>query len=469
MVGYRLVAEHDGPVAISVFDLFSVGIGPSSSHTVGPMRAARTFAEGLADDGLLSDVVRVRAELFGSLGATGRGHGSDRAVILGLEGERPETVDTATVLDRVAAVRAAGRITLLGKHEAALATDDLVLHRRTSLPFHPNGMRFFAYSAAGEVLRERSYYSIGGGFVVDEEAAGADRIKPDDTALRYPFTTGDALLAHCAESGLPISGVMLANETAWRSEDDVRAGLLEIWSVMQQCVQNGWSHEGILPGGLKVRRRAPELYQRLCAEQYSTDPLRVMDWVNLFALAVNEENAGGGRVVTAPTNGAAGILPAVLHYYVRFVPGASDDSVVRFLLTAAAIGVLYKENASISGAEVGCQGEVGSACSMAAGALCEVLGGTPQQAENAAEIGMEHNLGLTCDPIGGLVQVPCIERNAMAAVKAINAARIALRGDGQHIVSLDKVIKTMRDTGADMKSKYKETSRGGLAVNVIEC
>lgn len=452
-----------------MFDLFSVGIGPSSSHTVGPMRAARTFAEGLADDGLLSDVARVRAELFGSLGATGRGHASDRAVILGLEGERPETVDTATVLDRVAAVRAAGRITLLGKHEAALATDDLVLHRRTSLPFHPNGMRFFAYSAAGEVLRERSYYSIGGGFVVDEEAAGADRIKPDDTALRYPFTTGDALLAHCAESGLPISGVMLANETAWRSEDDVRAGLLEIWSVMQQCVQNGWSHEGILPGGLKVRRRAPELYQRLCAEQYSTDPLRVMDWVNLFALAVNEENAGGGRVVTAPTNGAAGILPAVLHYYVRFVPGASDDSVVRFLLTAAAIGVLYKENASISGAEVGCQGEVGSACSMAAGALCEVLGGTPLQAENAAEIGMEHNLGLTCDPIGGLVQVPCIERNAMAAVKAINAARIALRGDGQHIVSLDKVIKTMRETGADMKSKYKETSRGGLAVNVIEC
>jgi L-serine dehydratase len=390
-------------------------------------------------------------------------------VILGLEGERPETVDTETVLDRVAAVRAAGRLSLLGKHEAALAEDDLVLHRRASLPFHPNGMRFFAYSGGGEVLRERTYYSVGGGFVVDEAAAGADRIKADDTALRYPFTTGDALLVRCAESGLPISGVMLANETAWRSEAEVRAGLLEIWSVMQQCVQNGWSHDGILPGGLKVRRRAPELYQRLCAEQYSTDPLRVMDWVNLFALAVNEENAAGGRVVTAPTNGAAGILPAVLHYYVRFVPGASDDSVVRFLLTAAAIGVLYKENASISGAEVGCQGEVGSACSMAAGALCEVLGGTPLQAENAAEIGMEHNLGLTCDPIGGLVQVPCIERNAMAAVKAINAARIALRGDGQHIVSLDKVIKTMRETGADMKSKYKETSRGGLAVNVIEC
>jgi L-serine dehydratase len=456
-------------VAISVFDLFSIGIGPSSSHTVGPMRAARTFAQGLSDDAALSAVARVRVELFGSLGATGRGHGSDRAVILGLEGERPETVDTAVVRERTAAVKAAGRITLLGEHEAALAADDLVLHRRTSLPFHPNGMRFFAYSSGGDVLRERTYYSIGGGFVVDEAAAGADRIKPDDTALRYPFTTGDALMQRCAESGLPISGVMLANETAWRSEAEVRAGLLEIWSVMQQCVRNGWSREGILPGGLKVRRRAPELYQRLCAEQYSTDPLRLLDWVDLFALAVNEENAAGGRVVTAPTNGAAGIIPAVLHYYVRFVPGASDDAVVRFLLTAGAIGVLYKENASISGAEVGCQGEVGSACSMAAGALCEVLGGTPEQAENAAEIGMEHNLGLTCDPIGGLVQVPCIERNAMAAVKAINAARIALRGDGRHIVSLDKVIKTMRETGADMKDKYKETSRGGLAVNVIEC
>jgi L-serine dehydratase len=456
-------------VAISVFDLFSVGIGPSSSHTVGPMRAAATFADGLAEDGVLSDVARVRAELFGSLGATGRGHGSDRAVILGFEGERPETVDTATVRERTAAVRAAGRVNLLGKHEAALGEDDLVLHRRTSLPFHPNGMRFSAYSAGGDLLRERTYYSIGGGFVVDETAAGEGRIKPDDTTLRYPFTTGAELLGYCAESGLPISGVMLANETAWRGEADVRAGLLEIWSVMQQCVHNGWSQQGILPGGLKVPRRAPELYQRLCAEQYSTDPLRVMDWVNLFALAVNEENASGGRVVTAPTNGAAGIVPAVLHYYVRFVPGATDDAVVRFLLTAGAIGVLYKENASISGAEVGCQGEVGSACSMAAGALCEVLGGTPEQAENAAEIGMEHNLGLTCDPIGGLVQVPCIERNAMGAVKAINAARIALRGDGRHIVSLDKVIKTMRETGADMKDKYKETSRGGLAVNVIEC
>ncbi|PZS15496.1 MAG: L-serine ammonia-lyase [Pseudonocardiales bacterium] len=456
-------------MAISVFDLFSVGIGPSSSHTVGPMRAARRFVEGLSDDGVLGEVSRVRAELFGSLGATGHGHGSDRAVILGLEGERPETVDTETVRERTDAVRAAGRISLLGEHDAALGDDDLVLHRRTSLPFHPNGMRFFAYAAGGGLVRERTFYSVGGGFVVDESAAGADRIKPDETPLRHPFTTGDALLERCAQSGLPISGVMLANETAWRSEQEVRSGLLKIWAVMQQCVQNGWTHEGVLPGGLKVPRRAPELYRRLCSETYSTDPLRVMDWVNLFALAVNEENAGGGRVVTAPTNGAAGVLPAVLHYYVRFVPGASEDGVVRFLLAAGAIGVLYKENASISGAEVGCQGEVGSACSMAAGALCEVLGGTPEQAENAAEIGMEHNLGLTCDPVGGLVQVPCIERNAMAAVKAINAARIALRGDGRHIVSLDKVIKTMRETGADMKVKYKETARGGLAVNVIEC
>jgi L-serine dehydratase len=456
-------------VAISVFDLFSIGIGPSSSHTVGPMRAARTFAVGLADDGLLSEVVRVRAELFGSLGATGHGHGSDRAVVLGLQGERPETVDTAGVLERVAAVKAAGRIELLGKQEVALGEEDLVLHRRTSLPFHPNGMRFFAYGASDGLLRERTYYSVGGGFVVDETAAGTDRIKADDTVLRYPFTTGAELLDRCAEAQLPISGVMLANETAWRPEAEVRAELLNIWAVMQQCVQNGWSQGGTLPGGLKVRRRAPELYQRLCAEQYSTDPLRVMDWVDLFALAVNEENAAGGRVVTAPTNGAAGVLPAVLHYYVRFVPGATDDGVIRFLLAAGAIGVLYKENASISGAEVGCQGEVGSACSMAAGALCEVMGGTPAQAENAAEIGMEHNLGLTCDPVGGLVQIPCIERNAMAAVKAINAARIALRGDGRHIVSLDKVIKTMRETGADMKVKYKETARGGLAVNVIEC
>jgi L-serine dehydratase len=460
---------HDDGVAISVFDLFSIGIGPSSSHTVGPMRAARTFAAGLADDGLIGDVTRVRAELFGSLGATGHGHGSERAVILGLAGERPESVDIVAASDRVAAVRRTGRVALLGSFDVALAEDDLVLHRRTSLPYHPNGMCFFAYGAGEAVLRERTYYSVGGGFVVDEAAAGADRIKPDDTVQKYRFRSGDELLRHCAEAGLAISAVMLANETAWRTESEISDGLLAIWAVMQQCVQNGYSNEGTLPGGLKVPRRAPELYRRLCSEQFSTDPLRVMDWVDLFALAVNEENAAGGRVVTAPTNGAAGIIPSVLHYYTRFVPGASDDGVVRFLLCAGAIGVLYKENASISGAEVGCQGEVGSACSMAAGALCEVLGGTPAQVENAAEIGMEHNLGLTCDPVGGLVQIPCIERNAMGAVKAINAARIALHGDGRHIVSLDKVIKTMRETGADMKVKYKETARGGLAVNVIEC
>jgi L-serine dehydratase len=455
-------------VAISVFELFSIGIGPSSSHTVGPMRAALTFVEGLADDGQLDAVTRVRAELFGSLGATGHGHGSGRAVLLGLMGERPETVDIASGAQRAADVRATGRLELLGKHPVTMTEDDLVLHRRESLPYHPNGMKFFAF-AGDELLRERTYYSVGGGFVVDEHASDGDRIKADDTVLPYPFLSGAQLLERCGETDLPISGVMLANELAWRSEAEVRAGLLEIWTVMQQCVQNGWTNEGTLPGGLKVPRRAPELYQRLCSETFATDPLRVMDWVNLFALAVNEENAAGGRVVTAPTNGAAGVLPAVLHYYVRFVPGATEDGVVRFLLCAAAIGVLYKENASISGAEVGCQGEVGSACSMAAGALCEVLGGTPEQVENAAEIGMEHNLGLTCDPVGGLVQVPCIERNAMAAVKAINAARIALRGDGRHIVSLDKVIKTMRETGADMKVKYKETARGGLAVNVIEC
>ena len=452
-----------------MFDLFSIGIGPSSSHTVGPMRAARTFAQGLADDGDLDRVARVRAELYGSLGATGHGHGSDRAVVLGLQGERPETVDTSTVRERVAAVREAGQVALLGTHPVTLGEDDVVLHRRMALPFHPNGMRFFALDAEGAVVRDRTYYSVGGGFVVDEQAAGADRITQDATPVTYPFTTGAQLLERCAESGLPISGVMLANETAWRPESEVRAGLLHIWAVMQECVRNGCANEGTLPGGLKVPRRAPELYRRLCDENFSTDPLRVMDWVDLFALAVNEENAAGGRIVTAPTNGAAGVLPAVLHYYMRFVPGADDDGVVRFLLTAGAIGVLYKENASISGAEVGCQGEVGSACSMAAGALCEVMGGTPAQAENAAEIGMEHNLGLTCDPVGGLVQVPCIERNAMAAVKAINAARIALRGSGEHIVSLDKVIKTMRETGADMKVKYKETARGGLAVNVIEC
>ncbi|AXO32846.1 L-serine ammonia-lyase [Micromonospora chalcea] len=455
---------------ISVFDLFSVGIGPSSSHTVGPMRAARTFVAGLKADGQLADVARVRAELFGSLGATGHGHGSGQAVLLGLEGEVPETVDTDSVGPRVERIRTQRRLDLFGSQGIDFDPDaDLVLHRRRSLPYHPNGMTFAAYDAAGNEVRTRTYYSVGGGFVVDEEAAGADRIKADATRVRHPFLTGAELLKVTTETGLSISEVMLANELSWRSEADVRAGLLEIWRVMRECVENGCTRDGVLPGGLKVRRRAAEMRRSLEAETGSQDPLRAMDWVTLFALAVNEENAAGGRVVTAPTNGAAGIIPAVLHYYTRFVPGASEEGVVRFLLAAGAIGVLFKENASISGAEVGCQGEVGSACSMAAAGLAEALGGTPEQVENAAEIGMEHNLGLTCDPVGGLVQIPCIERNAVASIKAITAARLALRGDGVHHVSLDKVIKTMRETGADMKVKYKETARGGLAVNVIEC
>ncbi|MFG2047495.1 L-serine ammonia-lyase [Micromonospora sp. NPDC048935] len=455
---------------ISVFDLFSVGIGPSSSHTVGPMRAARTFVAGLKADALLTDVARVQAELFGSLGATGHGHGSGPAVLLGLAGESPETVDTDTVGPRVERIRAERRISILAAHEIDFDPDrDLTLHRRRSLPYHPNGMTFAAYDDSGAELRRRTYYSVGGGFVVDEAAAGADRIKPDSTQVRYPFLTGAQLLEVTNRTGLSISEVMLANERSWRSEADIRAGLLEIWRVMRECVQRGCERDGVLPGGLKVRRRAAELRRGLEADAGTPDPLHAMDWVTLFALAVNEENAAGGRVVTAPTNGAAGIIPAVLHYYSRFVPDADDDGVVRFLLAAGAIGVLFKENASISGAEVGCQGEVGSACSMAAAGLAEVLGGTPEQVENAAEIGMEHNLGLTCDPVGGLVQIPCIERNAVASIKAITAARLALRGDGVHKVSLDKVIKTMRETGADMKVKYKETARGGLAVNVIEC
>ncbi|MFG1776520.1 L-serine ammonia-lyase [Micromonospora sp. NPDC049048] len=455
---------------ISVFDLFSVGIGPSSSHTVGPMRAARTFVAGLKADGVLTGTARVQAELFGSLGATGHGHGSDRAVLLGLAGEAPETVYTDTVDGRIARIRAERRLSLLDAHEIDFDPDrDLVLHRRRSLPYHPNGMTFVAYDDAGAQLRVRTYYSVGGGFVVDEAAAGADRIKPDTTRVRHPFLTGAQLLDVTASTGLSISEVMLANELSWRSEGEVRAGLLEIWRVMRECVERGCSRTGVLPGGLKVRRRAAELRRSLETESDPADPLRAMDWVTLFALAVNEENAAGGRVVTAPTNGAAGIIPAVLHYYTRFVPGACEEGVVRFLLAAGAIGVLFKENASISGAEVGCQGEVGSACSMAAAGLAEALGGSPEQVENAAEIGMEHNLGLTCDPVGGLVQIPCIERNAVASIKAITAARLALRGDGVHHVSLDKVIKTMRETGADMKVKYKETARGGLAVNVIEC
>ncbi|QEL55590.1 L-serine ammonia-lyase [Chromobacterium paludis] len=458
-------------MAISVFDLFKIGIGPSSSHTVGPMRAARQFIARLEKDGLLDSTTRVSAEMFGSLGATGKGHGTDVAVLLGLQGEQPDLVDTDAVDGMLAAIREQRKLKLLGKREIDFVEGEhLILHKKKTLPYHPNGMIFEAFDAAGQSLSKRAYYSVGGGFVVDEAAIDAGFVPPGVTELKHPFKSAAELLALCQRHGKSISQIMLENELSWRSEEEVRAGLLNIWNVMQACVKRGCEREGILPGGMKVRRRAADMHKKLLAspEAAMRDPLTVMDWVNLYALAVNEENAAGGRVVTAPTNGAAGIIPAVMHYYARFVPGANDDGIVRFLLTAGAIGILFKLNASISGAEVGCQGEVGSACSMAAGALCEVMGGTPEQVENAAEIGMEHNLGLTCDPVGGLVQVPCIERNAMASVKAINAVRMALRGDGQHFVSLDRVIKTMRDTGMDMSTKYKETARGGLAINVIE-
>jgi L-serine dehydratase len=457
-------------MTISVFDLFKVGIGPSSSHTVGPMRAAYLFMSGLRADGLFREVASIRCELFGSLGATGHGHGSVKAVVLGLEGEQPDQVDPVGAQPRVDAVRAQGKLRLGGEHPIAFDMDsDVVLHRRKRLPFHTNGMVFLALGDDGSEVRRREYYSIGGGFVLDQDEAGQPAIVEDATPVKYPFLTGAQLLAHTRETGLRISDVMLANELSWRTEPEIRSGLLHIWSVMQECVEEGIATTGVLPGGLKVRRRAAALHAQLTDEADESDPLRAMEWVTLYALAVNEQNAAGGRVVTAPTNGAAGIVPSVLHYYRDFIGSYSDDGVVRFLLVAAAIGLLFKENASISGAEVGCQGEVGSACAMAAGGLAELIGGTPEQVENAAEIGIEHNLGLTCDPVGGLVQIPCIERNAVGSVKAITAARMAVRGDGQHHVTLDKAIKTMRETGADMSVKYKETARGGLALNVVEC
>jgi L-serine dehydratase len=458
-------------MALSVFDLFSIGIGPSSSHTVGPMRAARIFTTSLRDDGLLEKTVSIRVELFGSLGATGKAHGADKAIMLGLAGETPETVDPDQVEAQLEQIRKSGTIQVLAAQQIDFVEKEhLVLHRRKSLPHHSNAMRFVARDARAQEICSKLYYSVGGGFVVNEEEIGADRIQADDTGLPYPFTTGDRMLEQCRSNCFSVGTLMMENEKAWRSEKNIRDGLLNIWSVMDACIERGCQREGVLPGGMKVKRRAAALYRQLRCELASdTHSLGAMDWVNLYALAVNEENAAGGRVVTAPTNGAAGIIPSVLKYYLKFCNGADDDGIVQFLLTAGAIGILYKENASISGAEVGCQGEVGSACSMAAGALTCVLGGTPAQVENAAEIGMEHNLGLTCDPVGGLVQVPCIERNAMGAVKAINASRLAMRGDGSHFVSLDKVIKTMRETGKDMKTKYKETARGGLAVNVIEC
>ena len=460
-------------MAVSTFDLYKIGIGPSSSHTVGPMRAAARFVERWLDEpGRLQDVARVRAEVFGSLALTGRGHGTDKAVLMGLEGHWPHEIDPDLIPDALERIRADKRIKLAGRHEVAFdEKTDLVFNKRQKLPHHTNGMRFSAFDAKGDEIASRDYYSVGGCFVVNQDEAAEDRIVADQTRVKYPFDSGDELIATCNEHGISIAELMYANEQAWRTRGEIDAGLDALWDAMQGCVERGIASPGTLPGGLHVTRRAPRLHAELEArpEAADEDPLTMLDWVNLFALAVNEENAAGGRVVTAPTNGAAGIIPAVLHYYQRFCRGATQQGVRDFLLTAAAIGILYKENASISGAEVGCQGEVGVACSMAAGGLTAVLGGTPDQVENAAEIGMEHNLGLTCDPIGGLVQIPCIERNAMGSVKAINASRMALRGDGKHKVSLDKVIKTMRDTGRDMRDKYKETSRGGLAVNVIEC
>ena len=460
-------------MAVSTFDLLKIGIGPSSSHTVGPMRAACRFVHRwLEESGNLARTARVRAEVFGSLALTGRGHGTDKALLMGLEGHWPNAIDPDVIPASLARIRGEKTLLLLGRHPIAFDEKrDLIMNKRQKLPFHTNGMRFAAYDAAGELIATRDYYSVGGGFVVNQDEAAEDRIVADTTELRYPFSSGAALLAQCERTGLSIATLMFENEGNWRSDDEIREGLRELWNAMQACVQRGIRETGTLPGGLHVMRRAPSLHAELSSkpEAAMRDPLTVLDWVNLYALAVNEENAAGGRVVTAPTNGAAGIIPSVLHYYDRFCPGAKEQGVFDFLLTASAIGILYKENASISGAEVGCQGEVGVACSMAAAGLTAALGGTPGQIENAAEIGMEHNLGLTCDPIGGLVQIPCIERNAMGAVKAINASRMALRGDGKHKVSLDKVIKTMRDTGRDMQDKYKETSRGGLAVNVIEC
>ncbi|HSY45476.1 MAG TPA: L-serine ammonia-lyase [Steroidobacteraceae bacterium] len=455
-------------MSLSVFDIFKVGIGPSSSHTMGPMRAAREFALSLQRDGLLQATGEIAVRLYGSLALTGAGHGTDRAVLAGLEGGQPETIDPDSIEPTLARIRSSGRLRLLGTHEIAFDEPmQLLFMQHERLPRHSNGMRFSALAADRRLLREEEYYSIGGGFIVrggESEAAEA-HAHPDPP---YRFDSGDQLLALCREHGLEMYELMLANERAFAPEAEVRARLLRLWQVMQACVERGFHQTGLLPGVLKVRRRAPRLY-RMLNESAAARPLDVMDWVNAYALAVNEENAAGGRVVTAPTNGAAGIVPAVLHYYRRFEPGANEEGVVRFLLVAAAMAMLYKRNASISGAEMGCQGEVGVACSMAAAGLVAALQGTSEQIENAAEIGMEHNLGLTCDPVAGLVQIPCIERNAMGAVKAINAARLAMRGDGSHKVSLDQVIATMRQTGIDMSTIYKETSQGGLAVNVPEC
>jgi L-serine dehydratase len=458
---------------ISVLDLFKIGVGPSSSHTVGPMRAARRFAQSLADARLLDRVARVRTDLYGSLALTGRGHATDRAIILGLSGERPESVDPTAIEALVEHIRAEKRLRLVATHAVDWKEPrDLLFHQQEFLATHPNGMRFTAFAADGTVLANGEFYSVGGGFVVsrEEAASGETGATPPPDPVRYPFSTAAELLATGRDHGLSIADIVRANELAWRPAAETDAALDRIWQAMEACIERGCRAEGILPGGLRVRRRAPRLFQSLTARGRTSDPLTTLDWVSLFALAVNEENAAGGRVVTAPTNGAAGVIPAVLAYYARFVPGASAEGIRTFLLTAGAVGMLYKKNASLSAAEMGCQGEVGVACSMAAAGLAAVMGGTNAQIEEAAEIGMEHNLGLTCDPVAGLVQVPCIERNTMGATKAVNAARLAvLYGDGKHHVPLDRVIETMRQTGLDMHGKYKETSQGGLSVNLADC
>ena len=459
-------------MSISVFDLFKIGIGPSSSHTVGPMLAAAEFVQHLQQHSLAEKVHNIRVDLFGSLSATGVGHGTDKSVIVGLMGERPATIDPTIIDPVVAAVKQNNRLNLLGQYDVEFIWSRDMQLLEKNLPYHPNAMHLYATASDGSLLFENTYYSIGGGFVIDESEAIANAHLVPQVALPYEFNNAVQLLALCKQNKLSISQLMMENEKVWRPEAETRAGLMVIWQAMKDCVQSGLVNEGVLPGGLHVRRRAASLHkslQRAAQPNVISSTLAAMDWINLYALAVNEENAAGGRMVTAPTNGAAGIIPAVLMYYMEFTNDPSEESVVDFMLAAAAIGALCKKNASISGAEVGCQGEVGSACAMAAAGLCEVLGGTPEQVENAAEIGLEHNLGLTCDPVGGLVQVPCIERNAIGAMKAINATQMALRGDGEHFISLDKVIRTMRDTGRDMQDKYKETSRGGLAVNAIEC
>ncbi|AUF96441.1 L-serine ammonia-lyase [Pseudomonas sp. 02C 26] len=458
-------------MAISVFDLFKIGIGPSSSHTVGPMRAAATFAQALRERGLLAQVQRVEVRLYGSLSATGVGHATDRACLLGLMGQWPDQIDPHSIEPRIAQLLQERCLMLDGRQPVDFDYGRDMLLLDESLAYHPNAMTLNAEGEQG-CLFSQTYYSVGGGFIVEQAEIDAPQSSAEQVKPPYEFSSAAELLSLCKQHDLSVSQLMMANERAWRSEDDIRAGLLKIWAAMRECVANGMRNDGILPGGLNVKRRAARLHrslQEVGKPNVIGSTLSAMEWVNLFALAVNEENAAGGRMVTAPTNGAAGIIPAVLHYYMKFNPSACDDDVVAFLLAAAAVGILCKKNASISGAEVGCQGEVGSACSMAAAGLAEVLGATAPQLENAAEIALEHNLGLTCDPVGGLVQIPCIERNAIAAVKAINAVQMALRGDGEHFISLDRVIRTMRDTGADMHANYKETSRGGLAVAYVEC